>query len=145
MKKTIILAVLLIISSCNVGEDCLDYTPSPPIFSFQFIDKTTGDDLFITKEFLESDIKVVDESSANIDFNLSLQAERVVITLSSIGWNLGKKQYTIMLSEQISVKILVKMKSVEYECYTTFEVESFKIENYEYKQESQTGIIQVKI
>lgn len=145
MKKIIILLALVMLNGCSLEEDCLDYTPPPPAFVFQFIDKNTGDDLFITKKAVANNVKVVDEKGVPVKFNISEQADRAVVILNSIGWNLEKKQYTITLNEKISVKFLLKMKSVEHRCYTSFKVETFKIENYEYKQENQTGIIQVKI
>lgn len=146
MKKIIILITLLVISSCSLKEDCPHYTPPPPTFAFQFIDKNSGDDLLATKKFSLKNIKVTDEKNTEVKFNVvNSKANRVIVILNSIGWNLDKKKYTITLNETAFVKFSLDMDTVEHECYTSFKVDSFEVENYEYNQEKSTGIIQIKM
>ncbi len=147
MKRILILVgFLLVLGSCSNVNDCMEnYVPGPPMFIFQFIDKDTGDDLFINRKFSVSNLKVVDEKGEKVPFDFIYKKDKVVLILNSIGWNLEKKQYTISFYKMFSVKMLVDIDSVEEKCYTSFKVKSFKIENYEYHQDRNTGIIQIKI
>ncbi len=147
MKKILILTgFLLILGSCSDANDCTDdYVQGPPVFIFQFIDKNTGDDLFVNRKFSVAGLKVVDEKGKKVPFDFIYRKDKVVLILNSIGWNLEEKQYTISFYKMFSVKILVDIDSVEKECYTSFKVKSFKVEKYEYHQDRNTGIIQIKI
>ncbi len=147
MKRVLILAgFFLVFGSCSKVNDCnKDYKVAPPVFVFQFIDKNTGNDLFVNSKLATNKFNVVDEKGKKIHYDFTRQKEKAVLILSSIGWNLEEKQYTISLGKRFSVKILLDMDYVEEECYTSFKVKSFKIEDYEYHQDRQTGIIQIKI
>lgn len=144
MKKIIVVIALLTLSSCSL-KDCPDYALPPPTFAFQFMDKNSGDDLFFTKKFSITNIKVTDEKNTEVKFNIRKLEDKVILILGSIGWKLEKKKYTITLNDKTFVKFSLDMKAIESECNTTFKVNSFKVEDYEYSQEKNTGIIQIKM
>ncbi len=145
MKKTLLLIVILFSTiSCDLGDDVDCFTP-PRQFNFDLVDATSLENLFLDDAFTEETLKVYDETDTEVNYELVLYNERYILSLNEIGWELEAKTYTIELSPEVSVVFQLDMDKVTSDSCTYFEVKTFEVEDYEYEQDSTTGIIQVKI
>jgi NAD kinase len=146
MKKNLVLILVLIFTiSCNINNDCGECFTPPRQFNFDFVDKDTQENLFVNDTFEMETITVVDENNDNVNFQIVFYNDSYILSLSEIGWNTNPKVYTINLNDSLSVIFELDMKSVQSECCTFFEVESFNLQTYNYTESSTTGIIQVEI
>lgn len=146
MKRILCLLVLFFtIISCELKNDCGECFTPPRQFSFEFVDKDSGDDLFEIGEFNKNDLKIYDESNANIDFEFMNFENRNVLVLNSIGWELEPKIYSIELNDDITVVFELDMNAVSEDCCSFFEVKKFEIQSFEYIETTSHGIIQIKI
>lgn len=147
MKKKMFLILLLItLFSCK-NNDCSDYacfTP-PPRFTFELLDKSTGENLFSNGTLNPDEIRVFDEE--NNLFNASFISENNInlIDVSEIGWNLGLHSYTLIVGVDLEINIVLEIEEKNENCCTYFEVVNFQILNYEFSKSNTTGIITVLI
>lgn len=137
--------IAIIFSSCDLNNDCGECFTPPRVFNFEFIDKETSENLFTNSTFNVDNLSVIDEKNKEIDFELLIFEGRHILSLSSIGWELKPKIYTIKLSDEISVIVSLDMDKKEGNCCTYFEVNEFDIQSFEYTELPSTEIIQVKI
>jgi len=148
MKRiaTLLLLVLLTQVSCNKTEkDCPECFTPPPTFRFEFVDKTSGENLFTNKTLNIEDVSVYDENNKHVKSELITENNINVLDISSIGWTEGPKSYTIELSEDISVKITLNMKEKHDECCTYYEIVEFSVSNYDYEKLDDSNLIVVKL
>lgn len=137
--------IAIILSSCDLNNDCGDCFTPPRQFNFDFIDKDTSENLFVNETFSEDDIIIKDESNNEIEFQLINYNDSYILSLNEIGWELDPKTYTIELSPEVSVVFELDMDSNSDNCCTYFLVKEFDIQDFEYTESPSTGIIQVKI
>ncbi len=145
MRRFFLIIGVLLFASCSNEKDEInslmssDKSMKKPIqFVFQFIDKETGNDLFVAKKFFKKDIEIRNEKGQKLDCETSSGEEQFLIVFPmSAGAEDGK--YTIKLSSEIVVKIEVKLDVTE----GSYKIKSFKIEKYEFNE--HLGVIQVKI
>ncbi len=148
MKRIILIGIVLFLVSCakesdeynqTSVDDFEKYVPPPIHFVFQFIDKNTGNDLFISEKLSKKNIEVTNEKGKKIQCSTNSEENKFLIRLpDSAGKKNGK--YNIRLSKNILVKIAIE---INYKGDGLYQVKSFKIEKYEFNE--HLGIIQVKI
>lgn len=147
MKKIaffVILSLTLISCKNSKCEDILCFTP-PPDFTFELVDKTTGENLFENGNLLSEDIKVLDEENKNVPFQFISENNLNSIYFQEIGWNLGLHTYTLTIGNQVNFDLVLEMQEKHENCCTFFKVLKFDISNYEYEQSNSTGIYKIKI
>lgn len=146
MKQIIIIITLfLTVVSCDLKDDCGECFTPPRQFNFEFVDKDSGEDLLENGTFNIDDVKIIDEEDKNVLFELVLYNDSFIVSVSSIGWELEPKTYTIELSEDTQVVFNLDMKTASDNCCSYFEIENFELFLYEYTESNTTGIIQIKI
>lgn len=86
IKLTLIL-VLVIIQSCN-NDDCGECFTPPQGFSFEIVDKTSGENLFTNGTFNSNEITITDNLNNNesVEFSLLIENDINLIQIGSIGW-----------------------------------------------------------
>lgn len=148
MKRitTLLFLIFLTQTSCDIiKKDCGECFSPPPTFRFEFVDKTSGENLFANKILKIEDVEVYDENEEKVEFQLITENNINILDLGYIGWAEGPKSYTIELSDDISVHITLNMKEKHSECCTYFEVLEFSVLEYDYEKLNNSGFIIVKL
>jgi hypothetical protein len=148
MKKTLwFFLTFSTLVSCIKVDNCdgiLCFTP-PQNFTFEMVDKISGENLYANKTLDTLDLVVLNEEGKNEKFNFISQNGLNLIDLPEIGWNTGLRQYQIILNDTLSVNIQVNTEVVNEGCCTFYRTKSFQVLNYEYHQNDSLGYYVVKI
>lgn len=145
MKKILHLSlIILAFSSCNKCKDMDCFTP-PQTFSFQFVDSTTGVDLFMTGVLDTNIFDARDADHHKIDYQKHSSNNSLSLIFYTIGWNTGTHDYTFTLDSSRTMKLTLNMEEMHENCCTFFRRNSMKIEPYSWSENSSTGIIKIKI
>jgi hypothetical protein len=146
MKKKIVAFLLLIIITNCKTNDCEDYacfTP-PPMYAFELVDNTTGENIFLNKILNSNEIRLTNEENKPITFQFISENNLNIIT-TEIGWEIGLHSYKLSVGANLEIDILLNIKEVHENCCTFFKVIEFQILNYEFEQLNNSEIIKIKI
>lgn len=146
MRKFRFLIVFFTVLGCKINEceDIACFTP-PPNFTFELVDKTTGENLFTNGNLKDTDIEVVDENEEKVTFKFISENSLNIIDLPEIGWNLNLHTYTITVGDNIKFRLELEMEEKHENCCTFFKIITFNISNYTYEQSGTTGVYSIKI
>ena len=146
MGKYMLLIVFFTILGCKIN-DCDDiacFTP-PPDFTFELIDKTTGENLFTNETLKSENIQVLNEKGEKISFQFISEKELNVFSLNEIGWDLDPHLYTITVDTSVEFTLELDMEEKSENCCTFFKTETFQISGYTYEQSDSSDIYSIKI
>ena len=139
MKKIFfpVFILIAILQGCN----CEDASLGPKGFLFEFVDKTTGENLFTNGTYHYYDIKITNTLNADTKYEFNyLEIDNLhFIGIYSIG---ARKTETVNLKFVIADKhifnLYVEAKRIDGKCndYTTFK--NVTIEGVEYEVEPQS-------
>ncbi|MBO9585220.1 MAG: hypothetical protein J7574_13745 [Flavobacterium sp.] len=143
LLKSLLLFFLIITYGCENNKLC---TTPPAGFSFELVDKTTGENLFTNGTYNSKDIivKNLDDSSAKVEFKLISENNYNVLTFSSIGWKTETINYSVNIGEKKIFEFYVKAKRITKDCSHT-EYDGFEIKNASYQFNQNTGIYKILI
>lgn len=145
MKKLIlILFIGLAFSSCDKCSNIDCFTP-PQVFTFQFLDSASGQDLYITGGLDTNAFVIRDEANHKVEFKKLTENNSFLFTVFSIGWNTGLHSYTFTLDSTKTMVLSLNMEEMHENCCTFYRRNSMKIEPYLWDESTSTGIIQVKV
>ncbi|AMC11171.1 hypothetical protein Lupro_07850 [Lutibacter profundi] len=146
MKKNA-LFVLILITLFGCKNDCSDYacfTP-PPVFNFELLDKSTGENLFSNGTLNPDEILAFDEENKRVNVRFISENNINLINLSEIGWYLGAHTYKLIVAPDLEINIELDMEKKNENCCTYFDVLNFQVLNYEFSTSNTTEIITVLI
>jgi hypothetical protein len=150
MKKIIwLIAVLLLVTfqSCTKYncEDVACFTPPQP-FYFEFVDKTTGDDLFANGKLDSTQIEVFNSAdTTNIEYNFIGTDTSNLVVIYGIGWEKDrtKVDVTMNVSGVDLFYLYLDSERMTDECCTYTQYHEVRIDSAEYKISPETGIYTV--
>ncbi|MDT0641479.1 hypothetical protein RM553_01420 [Zunongwangia sp. F363] len=149
MKKLLLLTGLIFLfSACDSNSNCEDYscfTP-PEAFEFEFIDATSGENLFTNGTFQEEDISITDQSEdSDVDVVFISENDYNILQVGSIGWETENTDYLIEIGEEVSFRLLVDADRVTEDCCSFTRINSVEIEGAEYERQEETGVYQILV
>ncbi|MCC6726670.1 MAG: hypothetical protein IT258_19370 [Saprospiraceae bacterium] len=153
MKNYALLLFFLAFGLANYGCDkCADIecTPPPPGFSFQLLDKDSGQDLVANGTFNAKQVKVfsiADNKLHTMFVTVSADSTAYTFTDGELGWNTGPENasYELRLNASSVFPFTFETKSVKDGCCTAIKLEKFEIEGVERLFNPQTGLFQFRI
>jgi hypothetical protein len=139
MKKNALLlfslAFLATYYGCDKCEDIACTTP-PPIFSFQLLDKDSGEDLVAKGTFGAMQVKVVDladNKAHSLLVSASADSTAYFFTDQEIGWETGPENasFELRLNSSTVFPFTYLTKEKSSGCCTSIKLEKFDIEGVE--------------
>lgn len=141
------LIALLFIQGCN-SDDCKDiscFTP-PMGFVFEIVDKETGDNLFTNGTYSPDQIEVLNiEDNSKKQFSFLDENDINLINIGSIGWDSEIEHVVIKIAEDDILDLYVDSERVSENCCNFSRYNEIRIDNANYKLNSQSGIYTVYI
>lgn len=128
--------VLILLAGCK--DDCdgkLCFTPPEP-FLFDLVNKDTGENVFLNGAFKKSDIEIMDIDNGDI-IEYDFIDDIGVFQVGKIGWETGRTNYAIKLSDETVFTFHVDAERLAGDCcsYTRYNVIEFKGAEFELKNE----------
>ncbi|MFD1293040.1 hypothetical protein ACFQ5N_04240 [Lutibacter holmesii] len=146
MRQLTLLFIFFTVLGCknNECEGIACFSP-PPNFSFELVDKATGENLFTNETLNSNDIKVVDEENNAVSYSFISENNYNILSLNEIGWNLDPHTYTITVGDLVEFTLELDMEEKYENCCTFFKTETFQLSGYEYEQSNTTDIYTIQI
>lgn len=136
MKYLFLLIFPLVVFNCGGSNDCEDllcFTP-PNHFSFEILDKETGENLFENGTLSPSNIKVKNlDTGEFLEFSFVDENEQFILIIPSIGWKTEKVHAKITLNAYLSFDLYVDAVRKNENCCSYTEFKEVKLENVEYE------------
>lgn len=138
--------MLFTVLGCKINEcdGIACFTPPQP-FSFELVDKATGENLFTNGTLKSEDIQVLNENDEKISFQFISENDYNVLSLNEIGWDLDPHTYTITVGTTVEFYLELDMEEKHENCCTFFKTETFQLSGYDYEQSNTTDIYTIKI
>ncbi|MDT0645466.1 hypothetical protein RM545_02085 [Zunongwangia sp. F260] len=145
MKKVLLLfGFTFFFLSCE--DDCEDiacFTPPEP-FSFEFVDATSGENIFTNGTFQEEDISIINQADdSNVQVDFISENDYNILQIGSIGWLSEDANYLIEVGEDISFTLLVDAKRVNQDCCSFTRINNVEIEGEEYEKDAESGLYRI--
>ena len=145
--KYIALFTLLLTQACDT-DDCesqLCFTP-PLGFSFELIDKDSGENLFSNGSYDADDIEVVNiNDNSKREFGFISENELNIIRIGSIGWETEITDVVLKVGDKTILNLYVDSERVFENCCGFTKYNEIRIDNAEYEFNQQSGIYTVYI
>ena len=145
--KLLILLLLFNALACDKFSECegiICFTP-PPGFYIEIIDKESDTNLYSSNTLNANDITFEGADNEDVDAYFINENGINLIDVSGIGWIMGLHTYTLILSDNLTIRITIEMEERNSDCCTFYEVLQFDIEEYEFERSVYSEIIKVKI
>ncbi|KAF2508746.1 hypothetical protein EYY60_16635 [Flavobacterium zhairuonense] len=144
ISKFIFIFLLVLNYGCS-NDSIACFTP-PEDFSFELIDKTTGENLFTYGTYKSSDITIKDlnDSSKNIEYNFISENNYNVIRIGSIGWKTETINYSVNIARKSIFEFHVQANRISGKCsYTEFK--DFQIKNATFQLDQTRGVYKILV
>ena len=146
MKKTIvpifILAILSLVA-CSGDKEC-DLCMSPPnFFTFDLVDKDSGENVFASGRYNSDDIEVLDASGHRVEFEFVNYEDFNFIEIRTIGWQTETVNYRINIGEENIFDLYVDAERLSENCCSFTRYQEIEISNAEYTNDPLTGIYKI--
>ena len=149
MKRGIkVLALIILIFTQSCKDDCADilcFTPPSP-FTFELVDKLSGENLFTNGTFNPNDIKVIDlEDQSNVEFTFIDENDYNIIRINTIGWQTEIVNYSLQISSESIFELFVNAERLNGNCCDYTNYKEIRIENADFELDQQSGIYKIRI
>ena len=117
MKSSIkLFLILLLFYGCTGEDDGMLCATGPVGFSFEILDKATGEDLFETGIYNSQQLKIKNQEGETVNFNFisNLNVFKVLL-----GWETKSDVYTVTIAEDIEFDIVFSLETSEEDCKNT--------------------------
>jgi hypothetical protein len=145
--KFISLLLLLFIQGCK-SDDCEDiacFTPPMP-FTFDLVDKESGENLFTNGSYNSDDIEVLNvNDNSRREFRFISENELNIIQIGSIGWEDEIAEVVLKVGDIIILNLYVDSERVSENCCNFTKYNEIRIDNADYDLNNQTGIYTIYI
>jgi hypothetical protein len=151
--KTLIKVLLFFLFFCLLYacEDIfksVDCTTPPPGFTFEIVDKTTGENLFTNGTFKSEQIIVTDlATNLKVPFTFISENGMNILSIQNIGWKTEKINYSITIQDKKVFELYADVSRVNGDnCdHTVYNQVLIKYAEYEFNKEKGSYIIKVPI
>ncbi|WP_299777092.1 hypothetical protein [uncultured Formosa sp.] len=136
MKKIffILTCIALTFYSCNNDDDIIDCFTPPTSFTFELVDKTTGENLFTNGTYNANDISLTNtlDKNSNAEFTFIDEDNYNIIEINSIGWKTEIVNFELKIEDEIIFNLYVdaERKSENHCSFTTYN--EIEIQDTEY-------------
>jgi len=148
MKKFNLILILftIIFQGCN-NDDCGDCFTPPQGFSFEIVDKTSGENLFTNGTFESENIEITDNLNNNeaIEFSFISENDINLIQIGSIGWETEIVNLKINISDNYIFDFYVDAERKMGDCCSYTEYNEITIADSEFELDTQTGIYKILV
>lgn len=152
MKKnalllTIFASLLLLNFQCDKCEDISCFTP-PNEFTFQLLDKDSGEDLVANGTFQAGEISVFSiAGNKKHGLQFSTDSTAYFFTDQEIGWVTGSQNtsYELRLNPSTTLPFTYETREVSEDCCTFFELVRFEMDSVERLFIAQQNLFQLRI
>jgi len=143
-KFSILLLFVLALQACEEEKSSLCFTPPEP-FTFEFVDKTTGENVFTNGTYTVYNISMVNTlSDDNVFWEFIDENDQNLVVINSIGWKTEKVNVSIFLKDKHILDLYVDAERVNDECsYTKYN--EIHIDDAEYEYVDSLGLYKVYI
>ncbi|RKD92110.1 hypothetical protein [Mangrovibacterium diazotrophicum] len=143
MKFYLRLIVLLIFLSACSNNTCKDvdcFSP-PESFTFELVDRSTGENLFASGIFNSSDIAVVNSLDAlPREFTFIDEDEIDLLVIYSVGWDTEVVNLAVSVSGQVVFNFYVDAERLSGNCCSYTRFNEVSVDNADFEYDSSTGI-----
>lgn len=133
----------LIVTSCSLDDDPLDCVTGPVGFNVEFIDASTGENVYRINRFQPSQLQVTDEDNKLVNYRFITELDKTYIQVN-LGFETGEKTITMQLDDETSVDFEITMSTTQENC-TTYYISKFEVPEYGYDESGTTGIVRVAL
>lgn len=148
MKKIGLLLVLftLLFQNCNHDDCGACFTPAQS-FSFEILDKVSGENLFTNGTYDAVNIKITDNLNNNEPIGFKFIAENNInlIDISSIGWKTEIVDLNISISNTSIFDFYVDAERKTDDCCSYTEYNAITVSNSEFELDTTTGIYKILV
>lgn len=150
MKKINLILILLtiIFQSCNKeDEDCRECFTPPRSFTFDIVDKTSGENLFTNGTYESGNIEITDMLNNNepVEFTFISQNNINLIQIGSIGWETEIVNLKINISGNHIFNFYVDAERKMEDCCSYTEYHELTIGESEFELDTQSEIYKILV
>jgi hypothetical protein len=144
--KTSLLFLFFAICACDDIFKSVDCFSPPEGFTFEIVDKTTGENLFTNGTYKSDQIVVTDlATNSKVPFTFISENGINIFSIQNIGWKTEKVNYNITIQDKNIFGLYVDAsRSNGDECSHTV-YKQILIKNAEYKLNKEKGIYIIKV
>ncbi len=145
--KYVVIICLLFIQACDT-DDCEDYLCfTPPMgFTFEIVDKETGENLFTNGTYSSSQIQVLNiEDNSKRQFVFLDENDINLISIGSIGWDSKIAHVVLKIADNDILNLYVDSERVSENCCSFSRYNEIRIDKADYEQDAQSDIYTVYI
>lgn len=148
MKKInlTLLLFIFIFQSCN-NNDCGECFTSPQSFSFEIVDKTSGENLFTNGTYDSNSIEIIDILNNNepVEFTFISENDINLIQIGAIGWETEIVDIKVSIANNQIFTFYVDAERTTENCCTYTAYKTITISDSEFEQDTQTGIYKILV
>jgi hypothetical protein len=138
MIKKVMLVLLFAIISCK--KDCNEcFTPPQPLV-FEFIDASTGKNLFDNDTFVPEQIRVLDKTDNKL---IEHAFSNNQLKLNSFGWKTETIDYNIFVSDSLIFSLKVEAERAKDNCCDFTRYNQILIQGSDYQLNPESGIYKI--
>lgn len=151
MKKALFYFVcVLVISawSCNKTDKCdgVDCFTPPEPFTFELVNKSTGENLFTSGELSPEDINIVNlVDQSKVEFQFIDENGFNFIQINTIGWETQTVNFSIEVSNESLFTLLVDAERKSGDCCTFTRYNNIEINGSEFDLNEQSGLYKILV
>ena len=148
MKKInlILLLFTIIFQSCD-NDDCGECFTPPESFTFEIVDKTTGENLFSNGTYESGNIKITDYLNDNepVEFTFISKNNINMIEIGSIGWKTEIVNLKIEILDNHIFDFYVDVERKMGDCCSYTDYNEITIRESEFELDTQSGIYKILV
>lgn len=151
MKKRLTPILLaFIVSMLTIGCEALDKcdgymcSTGPPQFSVVLVDKVTGENVFASGRFNESEIKVTDIEGNAVYSTVVGEGDYFVIRIA-LPSREGDITVNLNLGDRVSIPISAYVREGKTKCCTNYFAEDVTPTSYKFEKDEKTGDFIIEI
>lgn len=130
------------VTSCSLDDE-QDCVTGPVGFNVEFIDATTGENVYRVNRFQPSQLRVTDEDNKLVNYRFITELEKTFIQVN-LGFETGEKTITMQLDQETAVDFEITLSAIRENC-TTYYISKFEVPDFEYEESGTTGIVRVAL
>jgi hypothetical protein len=146
--KVLLFFLFFILYACDDNNNNVQCFTHPPGFTFEIVDKTTGENLFTNGTYKSGQIIVTDlATNLKVPFSFISENGINILSIQTIGWKTEKVNYTITIQDKKIFELYADVSRLNGDncSYTVHNQVLIKETEYELNKEKGTYIIKVPI
>ena len=139
--RSFLFLTFIVITSCSLDDEQQDCVTGPVGFNVEFIDASTGENVYSINRFQPSELRIMDEDNKLVNYRFITELNKTYIQVN-LGFETGEKIITMQLDDETSVDFELTLSTIRENC-TTYYISKFEVPDYEYEESGNTGIVRV--